>query len=259
MNNSFVDFYGATKWLYTKIYENPVFFFDYWSFVHLIAGFLIILTLLAFNIKHRWAMLFALLTLWEIVELLFKFFALNIFKPETFKDQITDIVIGLISGLITYLIIKNKDKIYSKIHISQEFVASVMSTSVLAFLWMGTYQYHYSANIFNTQGLNIWAFLLCFLGANLIIKSFIYCKNYFKKTSSSFVMLLGLYYISLFIIEYVGRYLVEINEISSSSNAPLAFGLIYGNMTLHIIYIIAPVIVILFYSILIWLFRRILL
>lgn len=259
MNNFFDDFYGATKWLYTKIYENSVFFFDYWSFAHLIAGFLIIVILLAFNIKHRWAILLALLTLWEIAELLFQFFALNIFKPETFKDQITDIVIGLISGFITYLIIKNKNKIYSKIHISQEFVASVMSASILAFFWVGTYQYHYSVNIFNTPGLNVWAFLLWFFGANLIIKTFIYCKNYFKKIPSSFVVLLGLYYISLFIIEYVGRYLLEIKEISSPSNTPLVFGLIYGNTTLHIIYIIAPVIIILFYSILIWLFRRILL
>ena len=57
--------------LYHVIYRGEYFFIDYWSFVHLINGFIIIAILLENNQRRVFTKLVAILLSWEIIELVF--------------------------------------------------------------------------------------------------------------------------------------------------------------------------------------------
>ncbi len=83
-----------TEWLYTVLYHNKYFFFDYWSLVHFFSGFFIPVILSNLRIRRIYFITFLLLVLYEVVEISLIYVAFNIFKPETIKDQITDIIVG---------------------------------------------------------------------------------------------------------------------------------------------------------------------
>ena len=86
--------------LYSVLYRNDYFFLDYWSFVHFISGF-IIMVLLTMKVQRRhFLWLFILLLSWETEEWLFVLIALKIFRPEVLPDQVTDIVVGFCGGLL---------------------------------------------------------------------------------------------------------------------------------------------------------------
>ncbi len=93
-----------TAGLYTVIYKGDYFFIDYWSFVHFFCGILIVL--IAYSKRHSrpFFLLACLLFGWELLEISFLYFALNIFRPETLPDQFADIVIGFAGGGIGWLI-----------------------------------------------------------------------------------------------------------------------------------------------------------
>ena len=97
-----------TDWLYTKIYENSFFFFDLWSFAHLWAGIGIIIVLTFLGVKFRFRILFLVLFLYEFIEIMMIFLALKVFKPETIKDQITDLVVGVLGGLMGLYLLRTK-------------------------------------------------------------------------------------------------------------------------------------------------------
>lgn len=80
--------------LYTVIYSNAYFFFDYWSIIHFVSGCLLYFILNAMGVRRIWLLLFSLLFFYELVEISMIFFALDVFKPETIKDQFTDIALG---------------------------------------------------------------------------------------------------------------------------------------------------------------------
>jgi hypothetical protein len=103
--NSFLD---HTDWLYTIIYENQFFFFDYWSIIHFASGLLIFLGLSILKIKRRFATLLFILIIYEIGELIIRETGYEIFRQELRVDQITDIWLGMLGGLVAYLILKLK-------------------------------------------------------------------------------------------------------------------------------------------------------
>ena len=91
-----------TKWLYNTLFSNEIFYIDYWSVVHLFSGGLIFVLICSTNLKYKWGALFAILFAYEFFEVIIKYLAFDIFKPETFKDQITDLAIGVLGGFINY-------------------------------------------------------------------------------------------------------------------------------------------------------------
>jgi hypothetical protein len=244
MTETISEFYKATSWLYIKIYENSLFFFDYWSIVHVIAAILIMLVLYFFDLKYKLTILMAILLGWELFEIGFLLFALNIFKPETFSDQVVDIIIGFLAGYFTKIIIENKAVIPFIKKISKEFIGSLLISGIISFFWVGFYKYHYNVEELNAPGFNFWAFSLWFLGILGIIRYFLFIRKVIKIHLLSVVATWISYFVVLLIVEYIGRYLIQIQEVSNPTNTPLIFGLIYGNKILHIIYVIMPFIVI---------------
>ncbi len=126
---------GHTGWLYTQIYENPIFFIDFWSFAHLWSGFVVFSALLALRYKRPWMWLIIYLTMYEIVELLMLYFSNHVFKPETIKDQFTDIFVGILGGGVSYLYLNYRTLkrigVLETIDFESLFVAETVS-----FLWV---------------------------------------------------------------------------------------------------------------------------
>jgi len=241
MASSFIsNLYSVTAWLYVKIYENPFFFFDYWSIMHIITSSLVIIILNIFNLKHKFIILFLSVVSWEIFELLFLYFNFNIFQPETLKDQATDIAIGMFSGLLTQYFIINKNKIYILKNIKQQDITILLTAFLISFNWVGFYNYHYSVKELNFNGLNLWAFSLWSVGNIAILKGYLFLRRFFKNTFLLMPIFGIIYFLILLIVEYIGRYLLEIKEVSSPNHTPLIFGLIYGNNVLHLMYIVMP-------------------
>lgn len=93
----------VTAPLYTVIYGNAIFFIDYWSFVHFTSGAVVFSALTALRFKRRWLILFLLLLLYELIEITTIFVALDLFRPETLKDQVTDILVGGLGAAAAHL------------------------------------------------------------------------------------------------------------------------------------------------------------
>ena len=140
----------VTAWLYIPIYQNQIFFIDYWSFVHFWSGFVLFAMLIMLNYRPAWLWLVFYLTAYEIFELALLYFSLNIFLPETIKDQFTDIFVGLIGGGLCYLFLIAKKKMRTELYcrISPE---AILTSVTLAFLWIGNTQFFLA--IPNSEGI----------------------------------------------------------------------------------------------------------
>ena len=88
----------ATAPLYGVIYQTPYFFMDYWSLVHFVNGFLIMILFCHFKVKRRNGYFAAILLGWEIFERIFEYLALRAFNTEILPDQMTDLVVGGLGG-----------------------------------------------------------------------------------------------------------------------------------------------------------------
>jgi hypothetical protein len=86
--------------LYTVVYKTSFFFIDYWSFVHLASGFLIVSAATRLGLRRPFLLLALILVSWEVVEIAFVYAAVHVFKPETIPDQFTDIIIGFMGGFM---------------------------------------------------------------------------------------------------------------------------------------------------------------
>lgn len=153
-----------TAWLYSQIYENQFFFIDLWSFVHLWSGFVIFSLLLALKYKQPWLWLIIYLFLYEVAELTMLYVSLNLFKPETIKDQFTDIFIGIFGGYLNYLYVYQMVRYKIEFFKNFNFVSLFVSLTI-AFLWVSHSHFYFlqpenedlfSMNIF------IWRLLLVY-------------------------------------------------------------------------------------------------
>jgi hypothetical protein len=131
-----------SEWLYVQIYENHFFFIDFWSLAHLWSGFVLFTILLANKYRHPWLWLVIFLSIYEIFEIAMLYISLHIFLPETIKDQFTDVVAGVLGGLLSFLFVSQKAKghiaFFDKIDIEALFVAETIS-----FLWIDRAQFFF--------------------------------------------------------------------------------------------------------------------
>ena len=233
-----------TTWLYTKIYENPFFFFDYWSFVHIYSGIGIFIFFTFLGIKRRWMVLSIILISYEIFEISLLFFAVHLFLPETFKDQFTDIVLGIFGGFVGQYLLKEKNLSASFIlnHRLYQDIAALYTAFTIAFVWVGNYQYQYNQQFFNSPGLNWWAFFLWFVGLETYFEAYLFLKGIIK----NFYLLLTIswlsYFTALLVFEFIGFYILNIHNISHGVNTSLIFGLVHGTTVMHIFYLSVPII-----------------
>lgn len=129
--------YSSTQWLYKVIYSNKFFFIDFWTFNHIWSGAFIYLLLRAKRIKRTWLVLILLLFTYEIIEILFRIFALNLFKPEIIKDQINDIIFGLTGAVLChYLIRLRKDRTFNRFHLRYP-LTSFLTAGTVSYLFVG--------------------------------------------------------------------------------------------------------------------------
>lgn len=239
-----------TDWLYTVIYQNKFFFIDYWSIVHFFSGFFLPVILSNLKFRNVYLKSFLILVLYEIIEISLIYLAFNIFKPETIKDQFTDIIIGLAGVYLIYLI-KNFYLIKESKDLSN-YLTAFISSFIISFIWVGFYKYKYNFESLNNVGLNLWAFGWWFTALLLVL--LFYHKMNLKILNRIFTMLITYlaYLISLLIFEYTGYNLLGIREISKTSSHSLVFDLIHGTKVMHIFYLSAPLAVLLFHKLLLF-------
>ena len=144
-----------SAWLYVPIYQNRLFFIDFWSFVHLWSGLMLLAVFVALKFKRAFVWLIGILALYEIFEISLIYFALGFFYPETIKDQLTDILIGIVGGVIGYLYLSRRQNKTEEIE--PVFNVEFLLVSVtIAFIWTGNFNsfvsYSASGNSFSVTG-----------------------------------------------------------------------------------------------------------
>lgn len=237
-----------TDWLYTVIYQNKFFFIDYWSIVHFFSGFFLPVILSKLKFRKVYLKSFLILLIYEVIEISLIYFAFNIFKPETIKDQFTDIIIGLTGVYAVYMF--KEFPLKTSRHNLPNYLTAFISSFIISFIWVGFYKYKYNFESLNNVGLNLWAFGWWFTALLLVL--LFYHKMNLKILNRIFTMLITYfaYLISLLIFEYIGYNLLSIREISKVSSHSLVFDLIHGTKVMHIFYLSAPLAVVLFHKLL---------
>jgi hypothetical protein len=164
-----------TAWLYVPLYQNQLFFIDFWSLVHVWSGFTVIVSMYALKFKRTFPWLIFFLFTYELIEVLMVYFALDIFYPETLKDQITDIVVGLLGGLWAYQFLKFRIRGIGWVpaKISLEHILTSLSC---AFVWTGNF-----SCFFSSPGLTLpfdWTgYVFMVAGCHLFLQTYIYWRN----------------------------------------------------------------------------------
>jgi len=245
---------SQTDWLYTRIYQNNLLFIDLWSFVHFWSGFGLIILARDLKIKHPFALMVIILVLYELLEISFLYFAMSVFRPETIKDQFTDIFIGIAGGASSWYALKficKNDLLNRKFTLQGiAFYAAI----TIAFIWVGFYRYEYNWGFMNSKGINFWALSWWTIACYVTINLFLLFRN--RGPGISVIITYAIYFASLLILEYCGYYLAGMHEISKPGSNALIFGLIHGTRAMHLFYISAPGISILAFLLARWLIAK---
>jgi len=238
-----------TAFLYTMIYEKGFVFFDLWSIAHFWSGLVLFLVLAALNWKRKWFWLVFFILLYELCEVAFIYFALNIFKPERYNDLIMDVLVGVAGASISnFILLFNSNTKKGEYLHAWSFM--LFSSITLAFIWVGNYQYTYNYEIFNTKGLNIGAFGLWTIGGFVFL---LFYHATIRKEGRFFLRLFLawiVYFVFLLVLEHTGYNTMQWHEVSIPGARPLILGLIHGNRALHFYYLIFPFLVIALFEIL---------
>lgn len=182
-------------WLYVQIHENQFFFLDFWSLTHLWSGFVLFSVLQAYTYRHPWLWLVIYLSIYEIVEISMLYLSLHAFQPETIKDQLTDIIIGILGAVLSYFFVRQKAKrrfaFFDKIDIDALFVAETMS-----FLWIDRSQFFFFEP--ETNPLSVTNYLWRILLGYLIIRIYVTSRLKNKMVLNG-LLVFAMAYFSLFI------------------------------------------------------------
>ncbi len=127
-------FLSNTSWLYVKIYQNDWFFFDLWSVVHFGSG--VVFYLLIHEIfRNNTSLIFVgVLLVYELFEIFLLYFMVRVILPETFKDQLTDVLVGLVGGFFGNL--------YLRLHtVYKPYIRLFFLSGVFGYLYVGFYYF----------------------------------------------------------------------------------------------------------------------
>jgi hypothetical protein len=233
---------SLTAPLYTVIAKTDYFFIDYWSFVHFINGLLIVFFLRRAQSRYTFPILFGILLGWEIIEISFIYLSIAVFDPETLPDQITDILIGLLGGLVMWYVPRLRAK-YSSTALSLRLppltTMELGTACTMSCLWVGFYGYRYNIDIFNSPVINWLAFTLWSIGLIMTIRVYKLLENILTLPWQRLIATWTLYFAGLLVVEYCGYYVFEIRQVTNER--PLMFGLIHGTATLKFYYLVAGI------------------
>lgn len=238
-----VEFINSNSdWLYIKIFENQIFFFDFWSFIHFWSGGVLITVISCSKLKRKWILLFACLLFYELVEIATLYLALNVFRPETIKDQLMDIFVGMAGGYlfdkwIRYFSSNRKQS--GKVFQNPSLYIALFTAITIAFLWVGFYKYEYNISVFNSPGLNYMAFSIWVLGifGIIIIYSMLSAK---LKRIHALMLLWIIYVVVLCFLEFTFYHIIGFRESGNHDHKPLIFDIIHGTLVLHLFYLFLP-------------------
>lgn len=238
-----------TEFLYTLIYKNHLLYIDFWSLVHTWSGLLLFTLLIANGVKRKWFWFFFLIVIYEATEVAFIYFALHMFRPERLNDQVIDVFVGAFAAGICYftLLYKSGEK---RVVYLPTWILMIFSSVTFAFVWVGNYQYAYNYGILNTNGINLWAFLLWLAGGFGLLKIYVFIKGREINVIKQLIYSWTIYVVSLLILECIGYYGFKIREVSVDNPEVLIFGILHGNRALFIYYAVFPFLVIPFYVLL---------
>ena len=237
---------SSTEWLYVKVCETPLFFIDYWSFVHFWSG-LVIFSLLLGRIKQRRYLVCAtILLLYECIEIAFIYGAFHVFRPETLKDQGTDIAVGLAGAWCARWWATSRSQ--GILAGSRSDITAGFVSVTIAFVWVGFYGYRYNTEMLNSAGINWWAFTLWSAAHFAVIRTFLKVNTGPTGGVSATLRVWSSYLTGLFLIEFAGFHLLHIREIGRPVRAALFGDILHGTPVTFLYYTSAPLITILIFN-----------
>ena len=232
-------FLESTEWLYTIIWQTDFFFFDFWSFPHFWSGCFLLLIFTAKNFRRKWALILSILFAYEAFEIIIKYFVFNIFKPETFPDQITDFVVGISGSISAYYLIVFTVNIFQNRAKNQIeiFITAFITAQTISFLWVGFYDYTngFAPNIF--EHFNYVTYGVMFFINFAILNIYWFTQLKFKNELTVIVFTNSLSVVLIILIEIISHNVFLINLITDVNNSPLIFGLLKGDTALKIFYL----------------------
>ncbi len=242
---SLVELINAnTNWFYFKLYENSYFFIDFWSIMHFFSGLIVLLCIELFHVRKKWVVLFGFLFCYEVIEISIRYIAVNIFHPETIKDQFTDILLGMLGGLVSSYLIKVL--LQAKATVSRakimENIVIIFISFIISFLWVGYYSYRYNYEFLNSKGINYTAFLLWWAGIFFLGKTYYNFKSKQNSFSKGLLYSWGIYFMVLCLLEYSFYHILGLKEIGAGEHKAMLFDIIHGTNALHIFYLFVPII-----------------
>lgn len=185
-----------TGWLYVQIYENHLFFFDFWSLTHLWSGFVVFAFLLSRKYRHPWWLLVCFLTFYEVVEISMLYISLHVFNPETIKDQVTDILVGIFGALLAYLLVRQKARRQFDFFRLLDFEAFLVAET-FSFLWVNR-PYFFFVEPVPSDPLSVTNYLWRILPGYLLLRIY----GWYKQKNAgvvSCVMVFAMAYFALYL------------------------------------------------------------
>jgi hypothetical protein len=240
-------FRDHTEFLYSTIYQKWFFYIDFWSLVHLWSGFVIFMMLLALQTKKIWFWFIFIIIAYELIEVLFVFFAFHIFKPEKLNDQLLDIFVGLIAGYLCKRLLSSKLN-ESGSHLISGWQLMLFSSMTFSFVWVGNYQYAYNAALLNTKNFNLFAFSVWLAGGFILLQVYHKVKLTFSSGAKRFIIMAILYLTSVLLIDNTGRHLLGIEELNANGEKMNSRGIIHGHLAQYIYYLLFPWLIIIFHE-----------
>lgn len=240
------------EWLSARIYENDFLVFDYWKIIHFWIGLVTFFIISCCKTQKKWVWFIFSMIIFKVIVSRFLMNRAFFILSAGNDSQVFDFIASVAGGIFAYFILARK-AIRNKETYLPGWALSLFASVSFAFLWVGSYQYHYNAGFdiseINTRGLNLWAFLLWFAGGFFYLEGYKIIKKHIRHPMFKFILSYVFYFSSLLIVEFIGFYLLGIRESNPKAKDPLLFGLIHGNLVLHVYYTIFPFLIILFYEI----------
>jgi hypothetical protein len=240
------------EWLSARIYENEFLVIDYWKIIHFWVGMTTFFMISCCKTKKKWFWFIFSMIIFKVIVSRFLMNKAFFISSDGNASQVFDFIASLVGGLVAYFILVKK-ALRNKTSYVPDWALSLFASVSFAFLWVGSYQYHYNAGFdiseINTSGLNLWAFFLWFVGGFIFLEVYKFIKKHIKHPFFKFILSYVFYFSSLLVVEFIGFYLLGIKESNPKAKDPLLLGLIHGNLVLHVYYTIFPFLIILLYEI----------
>lgn len=235
LETAYRGFVEAAAVMYTVILDTPLFFIDLWSFAHLASGAILAVILLRRHTPSPFSLLFLILCGYEALELWLTWAAIHVFLPETLPDQVTDIAIGLVGGMLglgLWRWWRDCTAAWRRTLVRDAIVAGG-----LAAVWVASFGYRYNVGLFNTPGLNWMAWLLWSAGLFGALRIERGLRRALAGTWTRAGATWAVFLVGLLAVEYIGYHVVHLRLLTSEG--PLVFGLIHGPPRLKAFYVVA--------------------